>query len=393
MMQEKTIIKMFSTGQASDDMSSEEKLLYVLGIASKEILPVTLDVKFTKEIFCAAFIITDGEIAPLLSYVACSDQKSLRQYASYTIAICEKYNVEVDTDYLGSLASGVTTGLADSQEIRCALEMYNEDVYDYSDFQITLYAVSHPDKIKELPQFNDCSSEILLLCSDKIAHKVYRHTHFADSTTIENTISKLARCGVNPYLRFRGATVSTVPQELVERFPECAVLKKDPTDYEIGLALLNNRTSALYFSDLSQEQLKLAEFSRVNLDDADYQDELRYNSFITRNLHDACYYTTGTVPGALYRSWLRFRLNTNDYAVSKDIIRQAHRYLGEQSIYEVVKKDYRLATAIDVASPDLLDLALRSFWSSCNGVMDQEFRAWYTRQSHSTDRLATMQLF
>ena len=392
-MQEKTIIKMFNTGQASDDMSSVEKLLYALGIASREILPVTLDVKFTKEIFCAAFVIMDGEIAPLLSYVACSDRKSLGQYASYTIAICEKCAIEIDTDCLLSLAPWAATSSADSQEIRCALEMYNEDVYDYSDFQITLYAVSYPDKIKELPQFNDCSSEILLLCSDKIAYKVYRHTHFADSTTIENTISKLARCGVNPYLRFRGATVSTVPQELVERFPECAVLKKDPTDYEIGLALLNNHTSALYFSDLSQEQLKLAEFSRVNLDDADYQDEIRYNSFITRNLHDACYYTTGTVPAFLYRSWLRFRLNTNDYALSKDIIRQAHRYLGEQSIYEVVKKDYRLATAIDVASSDLLDLALRSFWSSCNGVMDQEFRAWYTRQSHSTDRLATMQLF
>ena len=59
-----------------------------------------------------------------------------------------------------------------------------------------------------------------------------------------------------------------------------AVLKKNPTYYEISLALLNNYTSALYFSDLSQEQLKLAEFSRVNLDDADYQDEIRYNSFI-----------------------------------------------------------------------------------------------------------------
>ena len=99
------------------------------------------------------------------------------------------------------------------------------------------------------------------------------------------------------------------------------------------------------------------------------------------------------VPAVLYRSWLRFRLNTNDYALSKDIIRQAHRYLGEQSIYKVVKKDYRLATAIDVASPDLLDLALRSFWSSCNGAMDQEFRTWYARQPHSTDHLATMQLF
>ena len=75
-MQEKTIIKMFNTGQASDDMSSVEKLLYALGIASREILPVTLDVKFTKEVFCAAFVIMDGEIAPLLSYVACSDRKS-----------------------------------------------------------------------------------------------------------------------------------------------------------------------------------------------------------------------------------------------------------------------------------------------------------------------------
>lgn len=393
MMQEKTVIKMFSMGQASDDMSSEEKLLYALGIASREILPVTLDVKFTKEIFCAAFIIMDGDIAPLLSYVACSDQKSLGQYASYTIAVCVKHDIEVDTDCLDRLASSVTTSLADSPEIKCALEMYNTDIYDYSDFQTTLYAVAHPDKIKELPQFNDCNSEILLLCSDNIAHRVYHHTHFADGATIENAISELVRCGVNPYLRFRGATVATVPQDLVERFPECAVLKKNPTYYETGLALLNNYTSALYFSDLSQEQLKLAEFSRVNLDDSDYQDEIRYNSFITRNLHDACYYTTGTVPAVLYRSWLRFRLNTNDYALSKDIIRQAHRYLGEQSIYEVVKKDYRLATAIDVASPDLLDLALRSFWSSCNGAMDQEFRTWYARQPHSTDRLATMQLF
>lgn len=392
-MQEKTIIKMFNTGQASDDMSSVEKLLYALGIASREILPVTLDVKFTKEIFCAAFVIMDGEIAPLLSYVACSDRKSLGQYASYTIAICEKCAIEIDTDCLLSLAPWAATSSVDSQEIRCALAMYNADNCDYSDFQTTLYAIAYPDKIKELPQFNDYNSEILLLCSDKIAYKVYRHTHFADNATIENAISELVRCGINPYLRFRGATVSTVPQELVERFPECAVLKKDPTDYEIGLALLNNHTSALYFSNLSQEQLKLAEFSRVNLDDADYQDEIRYNSFITRNLHDACYYTTGTVPGALYRSWLRFRLSTDDYALSKDIIRQAHRYLGEQAIYKVVKKDYRLATAIDVASPDLLDLALRSFWSSCNGVMDQEFRAWYTRQPHSTDRLATMQLF
>lgn len=392
-MQEKTIIKMFNTGQASDDMSSVEKLLYALGIASREILPVTLDVKFTKEVFCAAFVIMDGEIAPLLSYVACSDRKSLGQYASYTIAICEKCAIEIDIDCLLSLAPWAATSSVDSQEIRCALAMYNADNCDYSDFQTTLYAIAYPDKIKELPQFNDYNSEILLLCSDKIAYKVYRHTHFADNATIENAISELVRCGINPYLRFRGATVSTVPQELVERFPECAVLKKDPTDYEIGLALLNNHTSALYFSDLSQEQLKLAEFSRVNLDDADYQDEIRYNSFITRNLHDACYYTTGTVPGALYRSWLRFRLNTNDYALSKDIIRQAHRYLGEQAIYKVVKKDYRLATAIDVASPDLLDLALRSFWSSCNGVMDQEFRAWYARQLHGTDRLATMQLF
>lgn len=392
-MQEKTIIKMFNTGQASDDMSSVEKLLYALGIASREILPVTLDVKFTKEIFCAAFVIMDGEIAPLLSYVACSDRKSLGQYASYTITICEKCAIEIDTDCLLSLAPWAATSSVDSQEIRHALAMYNADNCDYSDFQTTLYAIAYPDKIKELPQFNDYNSEILLLCSDKIAYKVYRHTHFADNATIENAISELVRCGINPYLRFRGATVSTVPQELVERFPECAVLKKDPTDYEIGLALLNNHTSALYFSDLSQEQLKLAEFSRVNLDDADYQDEIRYNSFITRNLHDACYYTTGTVPAVLYRSWLKFRLNTNDYALSKDIIRQAHRYLGEQAIYKVVKKDYRLATAIDVASPDLLDLALRSFWSSCNGVMDQEFRAWYTRQPHSTDRLATMQLF
>ena len=327
-MQEKTIIKMFNTGQASDDMSSVEKLLYALGIASREILPVTLDVKFTKEVFCAAFVIMDGEIAPLLSYVACSDRKSLGQYASYTIAICEKCAIEIDIDCLLSLAPWAATSSVDSQEIRCALAMYNADNCDYSDFQTTLYAIAYPDKIKELPQFNDYNSEILLLCSDKIAYKVYRHTHFADNATIENAISELVRCGINPYLRFRGATVSTVPQELVERFPECAVLKKDPTDYEIGLALLNNHTSALYFSDLSQEQLKLAEFSRVNLDDADYQDEIRYNSFITRNLHDACYYTTGTVPGALYRSWLRFRLNTNDYALSKDIIRQAHRYLG-----------------------------------------------------------------
>ena len=392
-MQEKTVIKMFSTGQASNDMSSEEKLLYALGIASREILPVTLDVKFTKEIFCAAFIIMDGEIASLLSYVACSDQKSLRQYASYTIAVCVKHDIEVDTDCLDSLASCVTTSLADSQEIRCALEMCNADIYDYSDFQTTLYAVAHPDKIKELPQFNDCNSEILLLCSDNIAHRVYRHTHFADDTTIENAISKLTRCGVNPYLRFRGATVDTVPQDLVERFPECAVLKENPTYHEIGLALLNNYTSALYFSDLSQEQLKLAEFSRVNLDDSDYQDEFKYNSFVTRNLHDVCYYTTGTVPGALYRSWLRFRLNTNNYALSKDIIRQAHRYLGEQAIYAAIKKDYRLATAIDVASTDLLDLALCSFWGSCNEAMDQEFRAWYARQPHNTSRLATMQLF
>ena len=64
-MQEKTVIKMFSMGQASDDMSSEEKLLYALGIASREFLPVTLDVKFTKEIFCAAFIIMDGDIIKL----------------------------------------------------------------------------------------------------------------------------------------------------------------------------------------------------------------------------------------------------------------------------------------------------------------------------------------
>ena len=48
MMQEKTVIKMFRMGQASDDMSSEEKLLYSLGIASREILPVTLDVKLRK---------------------------------------------------------------------------------------------------------------------------------------------------------------------------------------------------------------------------------------------------------------------------------------------------------------------------------------------------------
>ena len=148
------------------------------------------------------------------------------------------------------LASSVTTSLADTPEIKCALEMYNTDIYDYSDFQTTLYAVAHPDKIKELPPFNDCNSEILLLCSDNIAHRVYRHTHFADGATIENAISELIRCGVNPYLRFRGTTVSTVPQDLVERFPECAVLKKNPTYYEIGLALLNNYTSALYFSDL-----------------------------------------------------------------------------------------------------------------------------------------------
>ena len=315
------------------------------------------------------------------------------QYASYTIAICEDHDIEIDTDCLCSLASGIATGLADSQEIRCVLEMYNTDIYDYSDFQITLYAVSHPDKIKELPQFNDCNSEILLLCSDKIAYNVYHHTYFANDATIENSISKLARYGVNPYLRFRGSCVTTVPQELIERFPECAVLKKDPTDYEMGLALLNNHTSALYFSDLSQEQLKLAEFSRVNFDHTDYQDESRYNSLVSRELHDACYYTTGTVPGAIYREWLRFRLNTNDYALSKDIICQAHRCLCEQAIYKVIKKNYKLVTAIDVASTDLQDLALRSFWSSCNGAMDQEFRVWYTRQPHGTDRLATMQLF
>ena len=51
---------------------------------------------------------------------------------------------------------------------------------------------------------------------------------------------------------------------MVEKFPECAIFMENPTKEDIDLAVLNNHTSAMYFEDLSYEQLKLANVNRVS---------------------------------------------------------------------------------------------------------------------------------
>lgn len=378
------LAKMFKDTRELEALWQDEEVIYALGIASGEILPNQFITRIHKEAFCAAFIIMDGNALPLISYVFSTFKQDLYDCATYTINICKKNGLKINTDalqeyYMGTGDASVRYG------VDIALEMQNHAFEDYTNLELMLYSISRPEFIDKLPQFDDKSVFPILLCSDRIASAAFKHTVFQEKNKVLDTVIRiLVDENVNPYFRFRGSGSirSDAVYMMVEKFPECAIFMENPTKEDIDLAVLNNHTSAMYFEDLSYEQLKLAKFRQEYFgelnDDADYLEYINYNRFIGKRLGDPYGYDTFSVPQDSFKQWLRFRAGSQLYKLSPYVVAKAYELLGCEAIEAAVWRDYRLVSDINEVSDDLLQLVTIVRAKRYDGNDGDEFKHWYT---------------